>query len=108
MQATSVSNYTALLDCIRARKAELDISFEVLDAVSGLQSGYSAKLLAPHPARHMGELSLACILGALGLRLICVEDPEALALVRDRLVKREVALRLDVGANAASGEAYLG
>jgi hypothetical protein len=104
LRATSVSNYTALLDCIRARKAELDISFEVLDAVSGLQSGYSAKLLAPHPARRLGEVSLACLLGALGLRLIVEPDPVALALVRDRLVQRQVSVAGEMAVGAA-GEA---
>jgi hypothetical protein len=45
LRATSATNYTQLLDAIRRRKDELNVSFEILDAVSGLQSGYSAKLL---------------------------------------------------------------
>ena len=47
---------------------------------------------------------MACLLGALGLRLICVEDPEALALVRDRLVQRQVAVA-DGMPMGAAGEA---
>jgi hypothetical protein len=45
LRSIAVTNYTQLLDAIRRRKDELNVSFEILDAVSGLQSGYSAKLL---------------------------------------------------------------
>jgi hypothetical protein len=34
-------------------------------------------------------------MGALGIKLVAVEDPEALALVRNRLVKRLSARRED-------------
>jgi hypothetical protein len=45
VHAVECRSYSELLNCIRRRKDELNVSFEILDAVSGLQSGYSAKLL---------------------------------------------------------------
>jgi hypothetical protein len=45
VHAVECRSYSELLNCIRRRNDELNVSFEILDAVSGLQSGYSAKLL---------------------------------------------------------------
>ncbi len=83
-----VSEYDDLRAIARARMAELGISFETLDAVSGVCAGYSAKILGPHPCKRFGPVSLPAILGALGIKLVAFEDPEALARVQSRLVKR--------------------
>jgi hypothetical protein len=45
VHAVECRSYSELLNCIRRRKDELNVSFEILDAVSGLESGYSTKLL---------------------------------------------------------------
>jgi hypothetical protein len=71
---------------------ELNITFETLDCVGGLSPRYAQKLLGSTPTKRLGEVSLGCVLGALGLRLIVVEDPEQLARVKDRLTPREIAL----------------
>jgi hypothetical protein len=108
LRSIAVTNYTQLLDAIRRRKDELNVSFEILDAVSGLQSGYSAKLLSPRPVKRLGEVSLAALLGALGLRLVVRPDPDALSRVRSRLVPRQaspihrVRARTPMGATAAA------
>jgi hypothetical protein len=53
VHAVEWRSYSELLNCIRRRKDELNVSFEILDAVSGLQSGYSAKLfIAPAAEAH--------------------------------------------------------
>jgi len=65
------------------------VSNLTIDEVSGLQSGYTGKLLAISPSRNLGRLSLGCLLSTLGLRLVVVEDPEALARVRPRLERRK-------------------
>jgi hypothetical protein len=85
-----VRGYDDLLSAARARMAQLDITFATLDAVSGVASGYSAKLLGPEPCKRFGEMSLGAIMGALGLKLAVLDDPEALAQVRDRLVERRL------------------
>src|SRR5262249_13470142 len=62
---------------------------ESLDLVSGLTGGYSAKLLSPVPIKTLGRVSLGLILQTLGLRLIAVEDMEALSRVKSRFAVRE-------------------
>jgi hypothetical protein len=84
-----VKEYDDLLDAARARKAQLGITFATLDDVSVVQPGYSAKLLGPVPTKNFGPMSFSAIMGALGVKLVMVEDPVALAQVRGRLVKRK-------------------
>lgn len=82
-----VSSIPELLDVIRDRRAEVDVSFETLDHVSGVQPGYSAKVLSPDPVRGLGPISLPALLGALALgiaRVEIVEDLEQAKLMRPR------------------------
>lgn len=85
----AVHDFDDLLAVLRARKEALDVSFETLDHIAGVQPGYSAKLLGPTPSRQLGRMSLAAILGALGLQLVAVEDADAMARIGRRLVKRK-------------------
>jgi hypothetical protein len=84
----TVNNYSDLVAALRARCDELRISREALDHISGLQSGYSAKVLTmPIPQqnfRTIGRLSFDLLIPALALKVQLVED-EALA---PRLRKR--------------------
>jgi hypothetical protein len=84
-----VRSYEDLVAVLRARCDEFEISFAVLDEVSGLSDGHSSKLLAPGSSLVMGRAALTALLGALGIALIAVEDEAALARVRSRLVKRK-------------------
>jgi hypothetical protein len=88
-----VRSWNDLHAALRARAESLNVSRLVLDELSGLQSGYASKLLAPGPIRHFGRVSLGAMLGALGLKLVVQEDKEALARVAGRLVRRERNVR---------------
>lgn len=101
----TVSDYAGLLAAVRARVVELNITHENLDAVSGIQSGYAGKLLCNPPIRNFGLVSLGLVLGGLGLKLLVVEDEEALARVRSRLAPRRAARRVrnEPGAHALTG-----
>lgn len=83
------STYDELVAGLRLRAEELNLSRATIDAVSGLQSGYAAKLLTLPPIRSLGHVSFGPLLQALGLRLALIEDPEALARVASQLVPRE-------------------
>lgn len=94
----TVREYVDLVEALRARRDALQITHETIDAVSGLAAGYTGKLLAPptgptdamRPSkRHLGPLSFGPMLAALGLKLLVVEDKEAIARVRSRLVLRK-------------------
>jgi hypothetical protein len=92
LRATSVTHYTALLDAVRRRKSELNLSFEMLDALSGVQSGYSAKLLGPTPSKRFGEVSLGAILGALAIKIVVTVDREQEARMVNRWQPRAVTV----------------
>ena len=74
-----------LREVFRRRVAELNISLETLDALAGLPTRYSSKVLSLQPTRSFGQISFEALLGALGLALIVIEDAEALARVQRRL-----------------------
>lgn len=78
-----------LLNAIRARRDELNISHETIDGIAGLQSGYTSKLLAPTPIKNLGPMSFGSLLGALGLAVVVVEDPQAIVRVEKHWQKRK-------------------
>ena len=74
-----------LRQLFRVRVAQFNISLETLDAIAGLPTRYSSKVLGLQPTRRFGQISFEALLGALGLMLIAIEDTEALARVQHRL-----------------------
>jgi hypothetical protein len=78
-----------VLAALRARRDELGITFETLDAIAGWPCRYGAKLLAPEPSKNMGWQSLGLGLGALGTMLIMIEDEEQIRRVQSRWIRRE-------------------
>lgn len=88
-QLAEATDYDGLIAAIRNRAAELQVAGETLDEIVGLPNRYCAKLIGPKPIRRLGAISLGPILGALALKLIVVEDSEALRRVAGRLRKRD-------------------
>jgi hypothetical protein len=84
----SVSCYSELHEIMRNRALELQFSRELLDERSGLNSGYSSKLLAPRPLRIGSFATLSLLLPALGIKLVAVEDVEALERLKGRAKPR--------------------
>ena len=84
-----VHDYAGLVSALRERAEALNISNMTIDLTSGLQSGYTGKVLSLRPKRQLGRLSLGLMLSTLGVQLVMVEDPEQLARMRPRLVKRK-------------------
>lgn len=92
-----IRNMDDLQAALRLRAETLGVSRETIDSVSGMQSGYSAKLLAPRPIKKIGPQSMALILPALGCALMLVEDAEAMAQIGSRLIKRPFPNRAHSG-----------
>lgn len=85
-----IADYLDLVNALWERAAALNVSRETLDALSGVQEGYSSKVLAPRPQssmRTLGRASLGAILGALGTELLLVENPHAMIKLSDRLAR---------------------
>jgi hypothetical protein len=80
-----VRNLSELHRALRERSEALNLSRNGLDALAGLETGYSAKVLAQNPARCLGPVSLPALLGALGLKLLVVIDEQAMARLQYRL-----------------------
>jgi len=78
-----------LIDALRARAHELQLTHQTIDSVAGLQDGYTSKLLAPKAIKNLGPVSFEAMLGALGLAVVVVEDPEQVKRVEGRWTKRE-------------------
>jgi hypothetical protein len=74
----TVNDYPGMLAALRARAEELRISRETIDQVAGLPSGYSGKILGIKQVRRLNLISLGPVLGALGIKLVMVEDAAAL------------------------------
>jgi len=84
----TVNDYPGMLAALRARAEELRISRETIDQVAGLPSGYSGKILGIKQVRRLNLISLGPVLGALGIKLVMVEDAAALREFGGRSNKR--------------------
>lgn len=83
-----LGDHNALLAALRRRQAELGITNELLERISGIQTGYASKALSNPPAKRLGPFLLFVIAEALGLRLAFVEDPALVERMRARWTKR--------------------
>ena len=82
-----IRTYDDLHQALRARSASLKVARETLDEIAGLGNCYVNKLIGPTPIKQLGKISLGALLGAMGVMLVLVEDPDALARVGKRLKK---------------------
>jgi hypothetical protein len=78
----TAGNYLELIAGLRARVAELGISYSTVDQIAGWTDTYATKLLAEEPGRNLGPMSLDALVGALGLKIVLVEDLERLEKAR--------------------------
>jgi len=76
------SDYDQMISALRARAAELNLSGETIDTISGLPARYAAKLLGSAQIRRLGATSLGPFFGALAVRGVLLEDRAALARLR--------------------------
>lgn len=79
-----------LVEALRSTQVERELSYETIDSISGLQSGYCAKILGPKKSKRLGPVSTFPLLGALGKAIMIVDDPEQIALVSGRWKKRKI------------------
>lgn len=85
-----IRSMAGLVEALRTAQVERELSYELLDAVSGLQAGYTAKILGPAQSKRLGPVSTFPLLGALGKALAIVDDPEQIAAVQGRWKQRKI------------------
>jgi hypothetical protein len=90
-----VTDHNGMVDAFRARKEALNLSDAALEARANLTAGHVGKLLGAVPAKHMGILSQWAIAWALGLKVVLIEDADAMALHAENADQRR---RPDYGA----------
>ncbi|MGY3344689.1 MULTISPECIES: hypothetical protein [unclassified Bradyrhizobium] len=81
-------SYSALREAIRARVEQLNITRQCVDDVAGLSKGHAGKLLSPCEVKRFGMTTLGLTLQALGLKLLIVDDRQALAKVQPMFTER--------------------
>lgn len=81
--------YNDLVDALRARKAELGLSDDVLDEVAGLTKGHTNKVLGPSRERGIGAATLEAYLIALAIDLVMVENAKKLVEMQPYYSARE-------------------
>jgi hypothetical protein len=90
-----VRSYQDLHVALRERADELELSREMLDKRTGLADGACGQILAPTPMKRLGAVSMGPMLGALGLALAVVEDPEAVERIERGLRTGALTRRLN-------------
>jgi hypothetical protein len=87
--ARMISSYDDLVSAFRERVDGLNISRRELDHLAGIAAGHSGKLLGERQVKRFGAVTLGPVLGALGLKLILIEDPEQTVKIRKRAEQRD-------------------
>jgi hypothetical protein len=81
-------DYTEFHAAFRLRAEQLQVSRLALDELGGTAHGWFGKFLGPRQIRRIGFVTLGPALAALGLKIVIVEDEEALEKIKSRSVKR--------------------
>jgi hypothetical protein len=84
-----IASYDELVEAIRVRVDEMNISREELDLQAGIPTGYSGKCLGPAQVKRLSYATMGPVLGAIGCKLLLVEDPEQTAKILRRAQPRD-------------------
>jgi hypothetical protein len=87
---SAIANHDALLEAIRKRIEELNISYETLEALAGIQSGYASKFLASPPPKRVTAFTWFLVLQALGMEMQLAENPQLAEKLRERRAKKKL------------------
>ncbi len=83
------ADYDGLIEALRQRKTDLGLSCLLMDELSGLPAGYTAKVLGPSRIKSLGAISTSAINGCLAIKLAVIEDLEAIQRMAGRWERRD-------------------
>jgi hypothetical protein len=93
-ELATVKDYEELMQALYDRAEELRASRSSIDEVAGWPEGYASKLLRKRRVKSFGAKSLGPLLSTLGLKLVVVEDDDAVRKYSSRLrLRRESLVR---------------
>jgi hypothetical protein len=78
------TDYDSFVELLRARKAELGLSNDVMDDLAGLARGHSDKLVGPSQTKGIGPVTFGLVLDVLGLSGTLYVDPAKAAKLEER------------------------
>jgi hypothetical protein len=84
----TVTDYQGFVACLRRRITDLEVAIGSVEKLAGLAPAHLAHLL--RGSRAFGPVSLGAVLGALGLKIAILHDPEQFDRIRHRLPRRAV------------------
>lgn len=100
-------NCVELVDVYRDRKNALGLTDATVDYLSGLQSGYTGKLLGPAQVKGLGPMAIQLFNQVLAVKFLIVVDEEMTAKMRSRWDGRERPLPVvQVRASTAAIERF--
>jgi hypothetical protein len=89
LDATFITSRDDLVEVVRKRQDELNISCETIDQLAGLAERHYNKIACG--LKGFGYVSSFLVLTALGLRIKIEEDPEATKRLRHRWMPRQTS-----------------
>jgi hypothetical protein len=81
----------ALIERLRERAAELNISFRLIDELAGFGENYCGKLLSDTRAKQLSVSSLLAIAGVLAIRGVLITDDRQLRKMQPLYESRDAA-----------------
>lgn len=87
----TVATYTQFVEALRTRLTQLGMTHQALDALTGLQPGYTGKVFSSRKPKGLTGMTFDLMLQGLALKLIVVDDPKALEKMQARYEKRKHA-----------------
>lgn len=90
----TVDSAACMRAALRKRIAELGVTLECLENLSGASSGYVTRILGDPPQKRAALETFLWLIPALGLELILRVDPQATAKMAPRYMKRRLTRAL--------------
>jgi histone acetyltransferase (RNA polymerase elongator complex component) len=84
-----VTDTTALLGLVRARADLLGLRREDIDLLAELADGHAGKLLSQVPSKGIGLKVVWGLVESVGVKLVAIECPEAMARIQQFIGKRD-------------------
>jgi hypothetical protein len=81
-------SYDSLIEALRTRKAQLELSDSMVDVIGGLTRGHTEKILGPSRTKKLSPMTMDVLLATLAVKICIVEDVDAAKIMEGRWEQR--------------------